>query len=82
MYHQKESKSASNKHKASFETAPNTNSNAEKCGKNRKLEPAKSVKSALVTKVHISDSEVKEILDTAMINDNKYSNDNSDDESK
>ena len=48
---QKERKEASNKRKAYFETASNTNSNAEKRGKNGKLALAKSFKSALVTKV-------------------------------
>ena len=72
----------SNKCKAYIETASNTNSNSEKCGKNGKLAPSNIFKSALVIKVHLSDPEVWEILDSAMANGNKYYNDNSDDESK
>ena len=48
---QKERRDASNKRKAYFETASNTNSNAEKRRKNGKLALAKSFKSSLVTKV-------------------------------
>ena len=75
--HQKEINSASNKYKASFKTAPNTDSNAEKRRKNSKLALAKRFKSALVTNVQLSDPEVQDILDTAMVNANKYYNDNS-----
>ena len=76
---QKESKAASNKRKASFDTASNTDYNAEKRGKNGKLTLSKSFKSAIVTKLKLSDPEVQDIWDTAMTNANKYSNDNSDD---
>ena len=65
-----------------FETDSNTNSNAEKRGKNGNIVLIKSFKSALVTKVQIYDPEVQDILDTAMANAKKDSNDNSNYESK
>ena len=67
-----------NKRKVSFKSVSGTDSNAEKLGKKGKLALAKSFKSALVTKVQLSDPEVKDILDTAMEDFSKYSDDNSD----
>ena len=81
-YQQKEMKAASNKRKVYFETNSNTNSNAKKRGKNGNIVLIKSFKSALVTKVQIYDPEVQDILDTAMANAKKDSNDNSNYESK
>ena len=61
-----------------FETASNTDFNTEKRGKISKPALAKRFKSELVTKLQISDPEVQDILDTAIVNDNKYYDDNSD----
>ena len=72
----------SNKRKASFESASNTDPNAEKCGKNDKISLAKILKSALVPNVQLSNHKVQDILSTAMVNARKYLNDNSNDESK
>ena len=80
--HQKERNSTSKKRKVSFKTASNIYSNTDKRGKNGKLEPAIIFQSALVTKGKISDTEVQEVLDNAIENSNKYSDYNSDNESK
>ena len=80
--YQKERNSTSKKRKVSFKTDSNIYSNTDKREKNGKLEPAILFQSALVTKGKISDTEVQEVLDNAIENSNKYSDYNSDNESK
>ena len=66
----------------SFKTASNTDYNTDKHGKNGKIAPSNIFESALVTKVKMSDTEVQDILDNAMEKANKYSDYNSENESK